>query len=51
MHDVNWHQQGMGFADALHLASSLNAKKFASFDKKFLKKAKVLNTGLEMPDI
>jgi predicted nucleic-acid-binding protein len=48
---LNWHQQGMDFADALHLASSLNAKKFASFDKKFLKKAKVLNTGLEMLDI
>lgn len=49
---LNWHQQGMDFADALHLASSLlNAKQFASFDKKFLKKAMVLNTGLEMFDI
>ena len=45
---LQWYQQGMDFADALHLASSLHADKFASFDKKLLKKATVLNTGIEI---
>lgn len=40
---LKWHQQKMDFADALHLACSLNADEFMSFDKKFIKKAKLLN--------
>jgi len=48
---LEWHQQGMDFADALHFAGSLHAEKFASFDKKLLKKAALLDTGVEMLDI
>ena len=40
---LEWHQQGMDFADALHLACSLHADKFISFDKKLIKKAINLN--------
>jgi predicted nucleic-acid-binding protein len=43
---LQWHQQGMDFADALHLAGSLQADKFASFDKKFRNKASTLKTGI-----
>jgi predicted nucleic-acid-binding protein len=43
---LQWHQQGMDFADALHLAGSLHADKFASFDKKFRNKAIALKTGI-----
>jgi predicted nucleic-acid-binding protein len=50
-HALQWYQQGMDFADALHLASSLNAEKFASFDKKLLKKAIALKTGIEIFEI
>ena len=48
---LQWYQQGMDFADALHLAGSINADKFASFDKKLLKKAIALKTGIEILDI
>lgn len=48
---LNWHQQDMDFADALHLANSLNAKQFASFDKKYLKKISKLNIEIEILDI
>ena len=41
-----WYEQGMDFADALHLAGSLHADKFASFDKKFRNKAIALQTGI-----
>jgi predicted nucleic-acid-binding protein len=48
---LQWYQQGMDFADALHLSASLHAEQFASFDKKLLKKAALFNTGVEMLDI
>jgi len=48
---LQWYQQGMDFADALHLASSLHADKFASFDKKLLKKAISLDTGVEIVEL
>ena len=35
-----WHQNGMDFADAMHLASCLQIKSFYTFDKKFLASAK-----------
>jgi predicted nucleic-acid-binding protein len=50
-HALQWYQQGMDFADALHLASSFDAEKFASFDKKLLKKAIALKTGIEIFEI
>lgn len=37
---IDWHQQGMDFADALHLAGSRHLKKFYTFDKKFQASAK-----------
>ncbi len=37
-------QNGLDFADALHLTSSAHSDKLVTFDKKFIKKAKKLNT-------
>lgn len=45
-----WHQQGMDFADALHLASSLSAKEFVSFDKRLINKAIALNVDIKLVD-
>ena len=36
---LQWHKQGMDFADALHLATSQGSKSFATFDQKFIKSA------------
>lgn len=43
-----WYEQGMDFADALHLASSLHADKFASLDKKLIKKATALDANIAL---
>ncbi len=41
---LQWHQQGMDFADALHLSGCLNkAETFATFDRGIYNKAKQLN--------
>ncbi len=45
---LHWYKQGMDFADALHLASSLHTDKFASFDKKFRNKATALKAGIAL---
>lgn len=37
---IDWHRQGMDFADAFHLVSSQHLKKFYTFDKKFQASAK-----------
>jgi predicted nucleic-acid-binding protein len=37
---LNWFEQGLDFADALHLASAGNAKPFATFDRKFARQAR-----------
>ena len=34
-----WHKEGLDFADALHLASSLRSSHFATFDKGLIKKS------------
>jgi predicted nucleic-acid-binding protein len=34
-----WYEEGLDFADAIHLASSAKADRFATFDKDFAKKA------------
>lgn len=39
---------GIGFADALHLALSVGAKKFMTFDKAFVKQAKKLSLEPEV---
>jgi len=47
---LEWQAKGLDFADALHLAKSPNAKKFLTFDAKFIKKAKGLsNCHVESP--
>ena len=41
---LQWYENGMDFADALHLATILDAvDEFATFDKAFVSKAKKLN--------
>jgi predicted nucleic-acid-binding protein len=42
---VAWFADGMDFADALHLASSEKASRFASFDAHMTKVARSLNTA------
>ena len=37
---ISWYEQGLDFADALHLASSRESDKFATFDAAFAKKAR-----------
>lgn len=37
---LNWHQAGLDFADAFHLAQSQHCSEFYTFDHKFLRKAK-----------
>ncbi len=39
---LDWHEQGMDFADALHLAGSAKAVGFATFDEKLVKLAQRL---------
>ena len=37
---LQWHEAGLDFADAFHLAQSQNHLEFYTFDDKFVKKAK-----------
>ena len=37
---ISWYESGLDFADALHLASSIKADKFVTFDDAFIKKAR-----------
>lgn len=39
---LQWHENGLDFADALHLAQSQNCFAFYTFDTKFVNKAKEL---------
>jgi len=41
-HAFDWYQQGMDFADALHLASAGDERTFLTFDRDLLKKARQL---------
>jgi predicted nucleic-acid-binding protein len=36
---LNWHEQGMDFADALHLAGAAHCEAFATFDRRLVKAA------------
>lgn len=40
---LEWHRQGLDFADALHLAKSSAQDGFATFDQPFIAKARQLN--------
>lgn len=41
---IDWHEKGLDFADAFHLALSQNASALKTFDEKFIKKSKDLST-------
>jgi predicted nucleic-acid-binding protein len=48
---LQWHQAGLDFADALHLASSQHCEKLYTFDKSFAKKGKdVSPCSVKKPD-
>jgi len=36
---LNWHREGLDFADALHMASWMRSSHFATFDKSLIKKS------------
>lgn len=47
---IEWHRQGLDFADALHLAASQDQKRFLTFDAKLVRKAKGIGTcRVELP--
>lgn len=41
---IQWHEQGLDFADALHLAQCQKSDQFYSFDNAFIRKAKGLGS-------
>jgi len=41
---ISWYGDGLDLADALHLASSRAAEKFATFDKSLFRKAGQLSS-------
>ena len=43
---IDWHQKGLDFADAFHLAASSHCATFFTFDKKFVKAGAGLGTCL-----
>ena len=42
---LEWHSDGMDFADAFHLANSQQFDEMYTFDKKFIKKAEGLTAS------
>ena len=42
---LEWHEGGIDFADALHLAGSASAERFATFDEKLVKAARKLDAA------
>lgn len=40
---IYWYESGMDFADALHLASSLQTEQFVTFDKCMVNKSSILS--------
>lgn len=44
-----WHQQGLDFADALHLAASRQAARFITFDRAMIKNARRLGLPVAVP--
>jgi predicted nucleic-acid-binding protein len=44
-----WHQQGMDFADALHLAASTSATRFVTFDRDIIRVGKRLGLQIATP--
>ncbi|WP_416233490.1 type II toxin-antitoxin system VapC family toxin [Anabaena sp. UHCC 0451] len=49
---IEWHENGIDFADAFHLASSNHCLEFYTFDEKFIKKSQSLsNSTVKKPDL
>lgn len=49
---IEWHEKGVDFADAFHLASSNHCLEFYTFDEKFIKKSQNLsNSTVKKPDL
>ena len=47
---IEWHRQGLDFADALHLVASQDAMQFLTFDAKLVRKAKgIAACRVELP--
>ena len=47
---ISWYASGLDFADALHLASSMKADKFVTFDRAFMEKArKLVSIDIALP--
>lgn len=47
---INWHESGLDFADAFHLALSQKNRSLKTFDDKFINRAKKLsNCAVERP--
>lgn len=47
---IEWHQNGMDFADAIHLAQSKDSEAFVTFDKKLIKSA-LKNTAVSVREL
>lgn len=48
---IEWHENGLDFADAFHLASSNHCAEFYTFDEKFINKSQYLgNSIVKKPD-
>jgi predicted nucleic-acid-binding protein len=41
---IKWHENGINFADAFHLASSNHCSEFYTFDEKFIRKSQSLSS-------
>ncbi len=49
---IEWHEKGLDFADAFHLASSNHCTEFYTFDEKFFKISKTFfNAKVKKPDL
>ena len=49
---IEWHENGIDFADAFHLASSNHWLEFYTFDERFIKKSQSLsNSTVKKPDL
>ncbi len=48
---IEWYENGLDFADALHLAQSQHYRQMATFDRRFVNRAKQITTcPVRMPD-
>ena len=48
---VDWYENGIDFADALHLAQSQHCQKMLTFDRRFVNRAKQITTcPVRVPD-